>query len=101
MDARTNPVAGTITEAELADNARNGAVERISLVPCRNKRGFNLWVSLNWKKGEFVLITQHKKPRTWVSADRLLSHVNTQYGNVKSLEIFLKEQIHEHSSTSN
>jgi hypothetical protein len=81
----------TITEAELVDNAKNGAVVCIKAVPSQTKgKGFNLFVNLKWKEGDYLLITQQKEPRTWVSIDRLLSHIQEKYREVATLTIFLR-----------
>lgn len=83
----------TITEKELVDSAINGAVEHIKVVKNMNGgKGFNLFVTLTWKKteGDLLLITQQKKPRTWVSADRMLEHIETNYRGIHEIFIFLK-----------
>ncbi len=80
----------TITEAELIDNAQNGAVVYIKAAKSQNGKGFNLYVNLTWKEGDLLLITQKKEPRNWVSADRLLAHIEKNYREVASLTIFLR-----------
>ncbi len=80
----------TITEAELRDNAKNGAVHCIKAMPSPEGKGFCLFVNLTWKEGDLLLITQKKTPRTWASADRLLNHIDKNYREVSSLTIFLK-----------
>lgn len=87
----------TITEKELADNAINGAVEQIKVVKNMNGgKGFNLFVTLTWKKseGELLLITQQKKARTWASADRMFEHIETNYRGIHEIIIFLKGKNH-------
>lgn len=84
----------TITEAELVDNARNGAVTCIKAVPGQNGKGFNLYANLTWKEGDLLLITQKKEPRNWTSADRLLAHIDRKYRKVDSLHIFLRNSEH-------
>lgn len=89
----------TITEAELKDNAQNGAVSFIKAARSPDGEGFNLFVNLVWKEGDLLLITQQKKPRTWASVDRLLAHIDRHYSEVASLTIYLaKGKVHESSS---
>lgn len=79
----------TITEAELRDNAQNGAVVCIKATRTSEK-GFHLYVNLTWKEGDLLLINQKKEPRVWVSADRLLAHIDRNYRAVASLTIYLR-----------
>lgn len=89
----------TITEAELRDNAKNGAVKSIKAMPSPDCDGFCVFATLTWKEGDLLLITQKKTPRTWASADRLLAHINRNYCEVSSLTIFLKgNQNYEHGN---
>lgn len=81
----------TINEKELVDNAKNGAVRCIKVTKAAGGDGLVLYVNLTWKEGDLLLITQKKEPRTWASADRLLAHIDSKYGCVASLMIFLSD----------
>jgi len=83
--------ANTITQAQLAEYAQNGAVERITLKLAADGSGFNLYVTLTWKKGEQLLITQQKKPRVWTSLDRLRSHIESHFEAISHIDITLKK----------
>jgi hypothetical protein len=87
----------TITEAELKDNAKNGAVVCIKATRTSEK-GFHLYVTLTWKEGDLILINQKKEPRVWVSADRLLAHIDRNYRAVASLTIYLRGNHDDESS---
>lgn len=67
----------TITEKELAVNARNGAVATIRAhkTLLRGDKGWRVAVKLIWKEGELLLITQRKSPKSWLSHDRLIAHL--------------------------
>lgn len=88
----------TITEAVLKDNAQNGAVVWIKATRATDK-GFHLHVKLSWKEGELILINQKKEPRVWISADRLLAHIDRNYRAVDSLTIYLRGN-HEQDDSS-
>ncbi len=88
----------TITEAVLKDNAKNGAVVWIKATRATEK-GFHLYVRLSWKEGDLILINQKKEPRVWVSADRLLAHIDRNYRAVDSLTIYLRGN-HEEDNSS-
>lgn len=84
----------SITEAELVTNANNGAVSFIQVVktevPGREALGFNLYVRLTWMEGELLLVTYKKKPRYWLSLDRLLKHIEKHYSKILNLKIHLE-----------
>lgn len=70
----------TISEPLLVDSGKNGAVLCIKAVQSENaEEGFLVYVNLSWKKGDLLLVNQQKSPRFWVSADRLLTHINKHY----------------------
>lgn len=89
----------TITEPQLIDNAKNGTIVCIKAVPDRAAgKGYNIYVQLNWKEGDLLLITQKKIPRNWASADRLLAHMNKTYGVVSTITIFLRGNSNDEST---
>lgn len=88
VDQQERTDANTITEAELRDNAKNGAVRSIKAVPVGKR--FQLVVTLSWKEGDLLLITQKKTPRTWASVDRLINHIETNNSSITTLTIYLK-----------
>lgn len=67
----------TITEKELADNARNGAIAGIKAFKTQlgETEGWSVMINLTWKEGDLLLITQRKAPKSWLSHDRLLNHL--------------------------
>lgn len=65
----------TIREADLNDFLINNAVKRLNIV--ENRQGkYHINVSLNWKGGDFYLVTTRGGLRNWVSLDRLIRHIN-------------------------
>ena len=82
----------TITEAEVIDNAKNGAIVCIKAVKSLHRaKGFNLFVNLTWKDGDLLLITQQKEPRNWVDLNRMFDHIEKKYREVPSLIIFMQQ----------
>lgn len=79
----------TITESQLVDYAKNGAVRFLTIVPVSDRKAFNLLVQLTWKEGDLLLLTQQKKPREWVSLDRLYKHIENHYQKVSKIQIML------------
>jgi hypothetical protein len=78
----------TISELELIDNLTNGAVKRLKLVQGEDLK-FCIYAQLSWKGGDLLLETQRKKPRVWSSLDRLAKHINSKYGSVPVVELYL------------
>lgn len=68
----------TVTEAELKDFVQNGAVKSLHIKRVASG-SYQLTVNLNWKKGDFHLVTSRKTVREWVSLDRLANHINKTY----------------------
>jgi len=50
---------------------------------------FCIYIQLSWKGGDLLLETQRKKPRVWSSLDRLAKHINSKYGSVPVVELYL------------
>lgn len=69
----------TITEKELADNARNGAITGLRAFKTQlgENEGWSVLVNLGWKEGDLLLITTRKTPKSWLSHDRLLAHLQS------------------------
>lgn len=80
----------TITEKELSDSAQNHAVTMLKVTKAPDESGWIIYVNLNWKEGDFLLITSKRKPRTWVSMDRLFKHIEVNYGEITRFAIFLR-----------
>ncbi len=56
------------------------------------EKGFRIYLSLKWKEGEILLVTQRKYPREWVSIDRLVRHMNKHYGNLPPIFLHLRSE---------
>lgn len=69
----------TITEKELADNARNGAISGVRAYKTQlgENEGWSVLINLAWKEGDLLLITTRKTPKSWLSHDRLLAHLQS------------------------
>ena len=82
----------TISDRELADNVKNGAVKEFRIV--QNVAGkYEIVVKLAWKEGEVVLQSQRKKAREWASLDRLVRHIRENYnGSVPTILLTLQTE---------
>lgn len=87
--------ANTITDPELKDNARNGAVRYIKAAPAGEGKGFYLFVTLSWKEGDLLFITQKKTPRIWASLDRLMIYLEANNAHISNLTIAVKGNKHD------
>ena len=67
-------ITGTYTEAELADFLEHKVVQKLLIVQLGIDR-YEVIMSLNWKPGNWRIITLRKKPREWSSLDRLTKHL--------------------------
>jgi hypothetical protein len=76
----------TILDAELADCVRNNAVTELHIVQQQNKK-FIVEVLLTWKDGPTTLITQRKEIREWASVDRLIAHIQENYGVIPLITV--------------
>lgn len=76
----------TILDAELADCVRNNAVTQLHIVQQPNKK-FIVKVALTWKEGLTTLVKQRKDVREWASVDRLVAHIQVNYGVVPLITI--------------
>jgi len=69
----------TITEAELVDFMKNNAVKMMRIV--QNEAGkYQIVINLTWKEGDWNLVTTRKTIREWASLDRLVRHIQSNYG---------------------
>jgi hypothetical protein len=71
----------TIREAELVDFIKNGAVQRLRIIETQNGT-YQVVINLNWKEGDWNLVTAREHPREWASLDRLARHVRDKYQGV-------------------
>lgn len=83
-----------ITERELIDNTENNAVQTLKIVETDEGK-FRIYINLSWKKGEFYLETQRKTFREWSSLDRLVLHINTNYGSIPLIILQLRNHQNE------
>ena len=81
----------TITEDELKKAAVENAVRALRVVRVSSSV-YRLLIVLTWKTGEHLLITARKKPRDWVSFDRMMKHIEATYGNVVDFNLSIKVQ---------
>ena len=79
----------TIAEPELINNLKAKAVSKIRLVQRDDKR-YEVFITVSWKGGESLLITQRKRARIWVSLDRFVKHATDKYYNIPLIEIDLR-----------
>ena len=81
-----------ITESQLTDYVRNGAVKHLRLT--QTEAGtYEIVAELTWKKGDWQLVTQRGKARDWSSLDRLVRHIRREYSPAPeiSLTLFYRE----------
>lgn len=81
----------TITEEELKKAAVENAVKALTVVRVSSSV-YRLFITLTWKTGEHLLITARKKPREWVSFDRMMKHIEGTYGDVVQFNLTIKVQ---------
>lgn len=79
----------TINEGELIDNASTGTLTSLKLV--KTTGGFQIRVQLSWKENELTLITQRKKPREWVSLDRLAQWMDENLKHLPPITLVLRK----------
>lgn len=82
-------ITGTLTEAELADFLEHKAVQKLLFVQLGKDR-YEVITIITWKPGHWRLLTQRKKPREWVSLDRMANHMLSKCSNgVPPIELIL------------
>lgn len=69
----------TISEADMKDYVVNKAIKRMDFVQEPDGK-YRIVVTLTWKPGQWVLVNARKRPRYWVSLDRLVRHIQSEYG---------------------
>lgn len=69
-----------ITEADLKDMVGNNAVKQMTIQQTKDRK-YTVMVNLTWKSGDIVLFSTRNAPREWASLDRLLTHIQNNYGN--------------------
>lgn len=69
----------TITERALVDSMRNNGVRRLRIVQSEAGK-YRLIINLTWKAGDWNLVTTRKSIREWASLDRLVHHIQSDYG---------------------
>lgn len=79
---------GTISESDLIDCVRNNAVKKLKIIQDPNSK-YRIVVNLTWKEGDFDLITTRRKPREWASLDRLVRHIQDNYGAIPPITLTL------------
>lgn len=83
----------TITESELIDAVRNKAVTRLHIAQNKADSRYRIVINLNWKKGDWPLVTARKKtPREWASLDRLALHIKEKYGAIPEISLSLTKR---------
>lgn len=87
----TSTEIATITEDELKKAAVENAVKVLRVVRV-SPAVYRLLIVLTWKTGEHLLITARKKPREWVSFDRMMKHIEGTYGSVLDFNLSIKVQ---------
>lgn len=71
-------IENTVSESELTDYVTNNAIKGLSIVQNAASK-YQIVITLNWKEGEWTLITTRGKPREWASLDRLTRHFQDKY----------------------
>jgi hypothetical protein len=85
-------ITGTMTETELADFLVHSAVQKLWFVQL-DKDKYEVIASLNWKPGNWRLLSVRKKPREWVSLDRLAKSILSKcVKDVPVIELVLDRQ---------
>jgi hypothetical protein len=79
-----------ITESELLDNAKNGAIEYLEIDLNNEGKGYEVKIKLTWKQDLSILTTQRKKIRIWASFDRLIKHIEKNY--MHDIQIVIKRK---------
>ena len=78
----------TITEVDLAISVKNKVVRNFIITQTPNGK-YQIAVDLTWRKEQLTLITARKTVREWVSLDRLIAHIQNNYGNLSAITLKL------------
>ncbi|WP_157008195.1 hypothetical protein [Xenophilus azovorans] len=84
-----SPDLGQLTDEDLKKFALAGALKSINVFRLESGK-YRIVVSLTWKTGDYLLITYRKKPREWASLDRLMKHVEANYGDISNFSLSIK-----------
>lgn len=79
------PMDTTISESMLVESLQNNAITHIRIEPAKGK--YSVFVALNWKDGESLLVTAKKQPRFWSSLDRLVRFLTEKATPKQKIEI--------------
>jgi len=63
-----------ILESELMDFMRNNAIKQLNVVQDISGK-YHIVANLNWKKGDFLLVTSRKTTRQFANLDRLVMNI--------------------------
>ncbi|UUS62536.1 MULTISPECIES: hypothetical protein [unclassified Acinetobacter] len=74
-----------ISESMLVESLENNAITQIRIVPIDGK--FTVYISLNWKDSESLLVTAKKQPRFWSSLDRLFRFITEKSAASQNFQI--------------
>ena len=80
----------TINEAEFNDFLENHAVSKIQIIQ-NNENTYDIVARLNWKKGDFHLVTTRGHKRSWVSLDRLVRHLKSKTDLIPQISLILSD----------
>ncbi|MCL1635947.1 hypothetical protein M2650_15090 [Luteimonas sp. SX5] len=83
----------TITEVDLARQAKLGAVTEMSIV--QTPQGYQVVVGLKWHPERVVMRTRRSttEPRLFKSLERLVAHIRERYPAVRQVRIELMTAI--------
>ncbi|HAV5548612.1 TPA: hypothetical protein JI101_17550 [Acinetobacter baumannii] len=79
------PTDTIISESMLVESLQNNAITHIRIEPVQGK--YSVFISLNWKDGESLLVTARKQPRFWSSLDRLYRFIAEKSNHKQKVEI--------------
>lgn len=76
-----------VTEAEFRQYAENNVITHASIV--QTDEGFILVIKISWKEGDHTLHTFKKRPRAWVSLDRMIKFLREKNLSIPSVTLKL------------
>ena len=82
---------GRATEAQLREYGLAKQISAARVV--RTPNGYLLLVTVSWKQQELLLYTTRNKPRSWMSADRLVAHLLEASPALVSFEVVLHPSV--------
>lgn len=77
----------SVSEPQLREYDGAGAITAAKVV--RTEDGYVLVINVNWKEGDYTVYSQRRKPRAWVSLDRLISHLLLIAPTISNFQVFL------------